>query len=104
MAKIKAKTDNKSAQEWLQRWQSEHSKSPKYRAATNTTGLPTNRIPRIIVVTVGSVFKALAGKWGENFATFWNLSPEYAFHIFEDVDCEAFLAACCPPGELQAAV
>jgi len=92
-----------AAQQWLQRWQADHAGSIKYRAPIyGAAALPPSRIPRLITVTVGSAQLALDGHWGDNFKTFWTLSPEYAFHIFEDVDCESFLAACCPPDELTA--
>ena len=89
-----------AARSWLQRWQAEHVGSIKYHpVASNATALPVSRIPRTVVVTVASARQALDSQWGENFATFWKLAPEYAFHIFEDVDCEAFLAACCSADE-----
>ena len=89
-----------SAQQWLSQWQAQHIGTPQYRAAaSDAAGLPTSRIPRLVVVTVGSVTEALASRWRDNFATFWTLSPEYAHLIFEDADCESFLAACCPPEE-----
>jgi hypothetical protein len=88
-----------AAKAWLRQWQTDHSGTQKYRPASNNIGLPASRIPRLVVVTVGSVQKALAGKWAENFASFWTLSPEYAHLILEDADCESFLDACCAPDE-----
>ena len=98
-----AAAQSSPAQAWLHNWQARHVGSSQYRAPSgNTAGLPVSRIPRLVVVTVGSVAEALASRWRENFESFWKLSPEYAHMLLEDADCESFLAACCPPEELLA--
>jgi len=99
-----AAAQSSPAQAWLQNWQARHVGMSQYRAPSgNTAGLPVSRIPRLVVVTVGSVAEVLAAnRWRQNFETFWTLSPEYAHMLLEDADCESFLAACCPPEELLA--
>lgn len=80
----------------------EHKGSPQYHAPSYASNPPApSRIPRIALTTVGNITEAIKN-WAPNLMSIRKQSPEYHHMIFDDSDCEGFLAACCSAEEQAA--
>lgn len=93
---------SRTALAWLRSWQREHRGTPQYHPPTLSADaaaqLPPSRIPRLIVMTVASVNESLTN-FGHLMSEWWTRNPEYAYVLLSDLDCQSFLAACCPRDE-----
>ena len=91
-----------AARAWLARWQTEHVGQLQYHSGTptyrNGTVVAESRIPRLVLSTVANVTEAFTN-WGHNLNSIREFSPEYHHLVFDDTDCESFLAACCSEDE-----
>ena len=89
----------RTAESWLQAWQASHS-LPHYRPA-RVRPFSTQRVPRRIFQTSKNATQELTtrGAW---MSSWWELNPEYSYHIFDDADMFDFVMRFCNPRERAA--
>lgn len=88
-----------TAESWLRAWQAAHG-LPHYRPATAVPDF-TQRVPRRIYQTSRNASHELLSRasW---MSTWWQLNPEWSYHIFEDSDVEDFVLRFCSGRERAA--